>query len=96
MRTQAEWLRQLTALNPAVSSKLGKGNERFAPHKPLLLLCVFEMVEQDRLGGIQLGLTADLALRFHSFWRVVVSRWTTKPELRMPFHGSSGRYLSGE
>ena len=86
MRTQTEWLRQMTALNPAVSCKLGKGNERFAPHKPLLLLCVFELVEQDRLGGIQLGLTADLALRFHSFWRVVVSRWTTKPELRMPFH----------
>jgi putative restriction endonuclease len=86
MKSETEWLRKLTALNPALNKRLGSGNERFAPHKPLLLLCVFELVEQDRLQGTQLSLTADLALRFQSFWRIVVSRWTTKPELRMPFH----------
>lgn len=86
MKTQTEWLRKLTALNPAVNKRLGSGNERFAPHKPLLLLCVLEMVEQGKLQEVNLTLSADLALRFQSFWRVVVSRWTTKPELRMPFH----------
>jgi putative restriction endonuclease len=86
MKSETEWLRKLTALNPAVNKRLGSGNQRFAPHKPLLLLCVFELVEQGRLQDVTLNLTADLALRFQSFWRVVVSRWTTKPELRMPFH----------
>ena len=86
MKTETEWLRKLTALNPAVNKSLGSGNERFAPHKPLLLLCVLEMVEQGRIEGANLNLSVDLALRFQSFWRVVVSRWTTKPELRMPFH----------
>lgn len=86
MKTQTEWLRKLTALNPAVNNKLGRGNERFAPHKPLLLLCVIELVEQGKLPGPQLWLTADLVLRFQSFWRVVVNRWTTKPEVWMPFH----------
>lgn len=86
MKTQTEWLRKLTALNPAVNNRLGPGNERFAPHKPVLLLCVLELAEQDILHEPHLRLTPDLALRFQSFWRVVVGRWTTKPELRMPFH----------
>ena len=86
VKTEREWLRKLTALNPAVNNRLGSGNERFAPHKPLLLLCVFELVEQGQLDTNHLRLTADLVLRFQSYWRVVVSRWTTKPEIRMPFH----------
>jgi putative restriction endonuclease len=86
MKTHVEWLRKLAVLSPAIRKSLGPGNERFAPHKPLLLLCVLELVEQGRLETSQLCLTADLVLRFQSFWRVVVSRWTTKRELRMPFH----------
>lgn len=86
MKSPTEWLRKLTALNPAANRRLGSGKERLAPHKPLLLLCVLELVEQDRLRGTRMTLTPDLALRFQSFWRIVVSRWTTKPELRMPFH----------
>ena len=91
MKTQTEWLRRLTALNPAVNSKLGRGSERFAPHKPVLLLCVLELAEQGRLETNHLSMTPDLILRFHSFWRIVVSRWTTKPELRMPFHHLSNQ-----
>jgi putative restriction endonuclease len=86
MKTPTEWLRKLTALNPSINARLGSGNERFAPHKPLLLLCVMELVEQGRLAESRLTLTAELALRFQSFWRVVVTRWTTKPDLQMPFH----------
>jgi putative restriction endonuclease len=91
MKTQTEWLRKLTALNPAVNKSLGQGNERFAPHKPVLLLCILELAEQGRLCPNQLSMTPDLILRFQSFWRVVVSRWTTKPDLRMPFHHLSNQ-----
>ena len=86
MNSQSEWLRKLTALNPAVNNELGRGNERYAPHKPLLLLCVFELIEQGKLPSHPLWLTPDLVLCFQSFWRVVVTRWTTKPEVWMPFH----------
>ncbi len=86
MNSQSEWLRKLTVLHPAVNNKLGRGNERIAPHKPLLLLCVLELAEQGKLPGHHLTLTADLVLRFQSFWRIVVTRWTTKPEVWMPFH----------
>lgn len=91
MKTRAEWLRKLTALNPAVNNKLGRGSERFAPHKPLLLLCLFELIEQGRLSGNRFTLMPDLLVRFQSYWRVVVSRWTTKPEVRMPFHHLSNQ-----
>lgn len=86
MKSPAEWLRILTRLNPSVNKRLGVGNERFAPHKPLLLLCLLELSEQGQLSETRLSLTPDLVLRFQSFWRVVVARWTTKPDLRMPFH----------
>src|SRR5438067_1991368 len=86
MNSQSDWLRKLTALKPAVNNKLGLGSERYAPHKPLLLLCVLELVEQGMLHGPLLWLTPDLVLRFQSFWKVVVHRWTTKPEVWMPFH----------
>ncbi len=86
MNSNSEWLRRLTALHPAVNNRLGPGKERFAPHKPLLLLCVLELVEGGLVPDGHLSLSADLVLRFQSFWSVVVSRWTTKPDLRMPFH----------
>ncbi len=57
MKMNSEWLRKLTSLKPAVNKKLGLGNERFAPHKPLLLLCVFELVEQGLLDGNYLNLS---------------------------------------
>jgi len=86
MKSQTEWLRQLTALNPAVNNKLGAGNERYAPHKPVLLLCVLELAEQNLLEHAFLRLSPDLVLRFQSFWRIVVLRWATKADIRMPFH----------
>jgi putative restriction endonuclease len=86
MRTQEEWLQKLTALHPAINKRLGSGNERFAPHKLLLLLCIFELAEQVQLETGFLTLTPDLVLRFLSFWKVVVARWTTKSDVRMPFH----------
>lgn len=91
MKSPADWLRQLTALRPAINLRLGPGNERYAPHKPLLLLCVLELAEEEKLSIPHLRLTPELALRFHSYWRIVVARWKTKPELRMPFHHLSNQ-----
>jgi len=91
MKSTTEWLRTLTALNPAVNKALGPGSGRFAPHKPLLLLCILELAEEGRLDPPYLRLSADLVLRFQAFWRIVVSRWMTRPDLRMPFHHLSNQ-----
>lgn len=37
------WLAKLQKLHPSVSKAKGAGNARFAPHKPLLLLCLIDL-----------------------------------------------------
>jgi putative restriction endonuclease len=45
----------------------------------------------EELPGNRLSFTADLVLRFQSYWKVVVSRWLSKPDLRLPFHHLSSQ-----
>jgi len=80
------WLRRLARLSPHVSHARGTGAGRFAPHKPLLLLALVECAEANELAGPRMSLTAGLRLRFNSLWRLVVTRWTTKPDSSLPFH----------
>ncbi|HSB80547.1 MAG TPA: HNH endonuclease [Candidatus Methylomirabilis sp.] len=56
-----------------------------APHKPLLILVVCDLVEEGRLTGAILHRNGDLAFRFSSYWRIVAERRRTKPEVRLPF-----------
>lgn len=56
-----------------------------APHKPILLLVVCDLVEQGKLIGGPLQRTGDLAFRFSSYWRIVADRRGTKPDVRLPF-----------
>jgi putative restriction endonuclease len=56
-----------------------------APHKPLLLLVVCDMIERGKLVGGLLHRTGDLAFRFSSYWRIVADRRRTKPDVRLPF-----------
>jgi putative restriction endonuclease len=56
-----------------------------APHKPLLLLVVCDLVEEGKLGGAILHRDGDLAFRFSSYWRIVAERRRTKPDARLPF-----------
>ena len=76
------WLNQLGTL------KTHKGN---APHKPLLLLTILEIAEQDRDLPTKLRLTPELAFRFQEFEHVVAHRRTQRLDIRLPFHhlGSS-------
>ena|SRR5438128_2118504 len=56
-----------------------------APHKPLLLLVVLDLAEEDKLTGSLLHRDGDLAFRFTSYWRTVAERRRTKPDVRLPF-----------
>jgi putative restriction endonuclease len=57
-----------------------------APHKPLLLLVVFELAEQGQLPKEVLPLTPELAFRFCTYWSIVAQRRTQRPDVRLPFH----------
>lgn len=60
-----------------------KGNP--APHKPLLLLTVIEMVEKGVLKEPLLPYSGELSFRFLALWPIVAARRTQPPEIWMPF-----------
>jgi putative restriction endonuclease len=74
----ARWLRVLSDLNYDPASGI-------APHKPLLLLVVCDLVEEGKLAGAILHRDGDLAFRFSSYWKIVAERRRTKPDVRLPF-----------
>jgi putative restriction endonuclease len=80
MATPEEWLSKLTKL------KVDKARGDPAPHKPLLLLVVLELAEQNELPKDVLPLTPELAFRFCTYWSVVASRRSQKPDIRYPFY----------
>jgi len=61
------WLTKLGQLNPAISRHKLNGKARYAPHKPLLLLCVLDLAENGEFKGPELGKTPELCLRFDSY-----------------------------
>lgn len=80
MDVNAYWLKQIATL------KVDKASGDPAPHKPLLLLVVFDLAEEGLLEQEILALTGELAFRFCTYWTVVAARRTQRPEIRMPFH----------
>ena len=61
-----------------------------APHKPLLLLVLCDLAEQDALPHGAIPLSPELAFRFYSYWKIVAGRRTQRPDVRLPFHFLSG------
>lgn len=57
-----------------------------APHKPLLLLVVIDLIRSQQLSDQYLKLTPDLAFRFAAFWSIVAHRRSQPPDVRLPFH----------
>jgi putative restriction endonuclease len=55
----AGWLDRLCHLNAATTAQRGR-----APHKPLLLLCVLDMVEDGALPSPWLPYSPELLFRF--------------------------------
>ena len=60
-----------------------KGNP--APHKPLLLLTVIEMVEKGIITEPQLPYSGELTFRFLALWPIVAARRSQPPEIWLPF-----------
>jgi putative restriction endonuclease len=79
--TAARWLARLERLRVDVDAAKGR-----APHKPLLLLAVLELLETGRITDGWVNLEAELVLRFQNYWPIVQSRRDNKGDVRMPFH----------
>ena len=57
-----------------------------APHKPLLLLVLAELAEQNKLRSNTLALTGELVFRFLAYWAVVAERRPQRPDIHLPFY----------
>ena len=53
-----------------------------APHKPLLLLAVIELIERRQIRENKIPLFPDLAAAFMRYWSKVTNR---KPNIALPF-----------
>ena len=56
-----------------------------APHKPLLLLVLCDLVEENLVANGLIERNGALAFRFNSYWTVVSDRRRTRPEVLLPF-----------
>jgi putative restriction endonuclease len=64
-----------------------------APHKPLLLLALMDLIEVGRVPLPTAPLSAELTYQFLTYWRIVAHRRKAAPDVRMPFHHLSGDRL---
>src|SRR5437588_5572192 len=76
MATPEQWLTKLAHLH-VYRAKNGP-----APHKPLLMLVLFELAEQGQLALDAVPLTPELAFKFCSYWSIVAHRRTQAPDVR--------------
>lgn len=79
------WLGKLANLNAARSASLG-----VAPHKPLMLFSLMDLMESGDLRDRWVPYNADLATRFRDYWDLVVDRRKNRPDITMPFNALGG------
>ena len=80
------WLGKLTNLNASKSADRG-----IAPHKPLMILSVMDLIENYEIRDRWVAYDAKLVTRFRDYWDLVIERRKNAPEITMPFNalGSS-------
>ena len=74
-----EWLGKICRL------KVDRARPEPAPHKPLLLLVIFDILEAGELSDGMLELTPSLAFRFSVYGSVVAHRRTQQLRVLFPF-----------
>jgi putative restriction endonuclease len=80
LKDQNYWLQKLATL------RIDRARGNPAPHKPLLLLVIMEMMEKGEIESPEVTLSPDIAFRFSVFWSTVAQRRKQRPEVRLPFH----------
>jgi len=85
MDKTAAWLGRFCHLHVAKTAERGR-----APHKPLLLLCIMDMVEDGAITTRWIPYSPELFFRFQCYWAIVYDRQRNKPDMRLPFHALGG------
>jgi hypothetical protein len=62
----AEWLGRICLLNVSKTAERGH-----APHKPLLLLCIMDMIEDGAITTQWIPYSPELFFRFHCYLAIV-------------------------
>jgi len=78
---QTHWLGKLANLNAARTEARG-----IAPHKPLMLLSVIDLIEAGEVKDAFVPYQARLVSQFRSYWDLVLDRQRNRPDITMPFN----------
>ncbi len=80
-QSEAEWLDRLSAL------KVGRGPTGMpAPHKPVMLLSILDLVEAGELATPTVAFNVFLTQRFRDYWGLLAARQPRAPDIALPFH----------
>jgi putative restriction endonuclease len=79
------WLGNLANLNAARTAERG-----IAPHKPLMLLTVIDLIEAGDVPDGWVKFDVRLVSRFRDYWELVLERQRNQPDIPMPFHALGG------
>lgn len=79
------WLGKLANLNVARTGPRG-----IAPHKPLMLLSVIDLIEAGEIKDSTVLYQARLVSQFRSYWDLVLDRQRNHPDIAMPFNALGG------
>jgi putative restriction endonuclease len=83
--TCTHWLGKLANLNVARTESRG-----LAPHKPLMLLTVIDLIVSGDIPDGWVRYDVRLVSRFRDYWELVQDRQRNAPEIPMPFHALGG------
>ena len=83
--TRTFWLGKLANLNASRTEARG-----VAPHKPLMLLSVIDLIEADEITDVSVTYHARLVSQFRSYWDLVLERQRNRPDIAMPFNALGG------
>ena len=79
------WLGKLATLNVARTEARGA-----APHKPLMLLTVIDLIESGDIPDAWVRYDVRLVSRFRDYWELVQDRQRNSPDIPMPFNALGG------
>lgn len=82
---QMFWLGKLANLNVARTAARG-----LAPHKPLMLLTVIDLIEAGEIQDGWVKYDIRLVSPFRDYWELVLDRQRNHPDILMPFHALGG------
>lgn len=74
-----DWLSKFQKL------RVDRASKTPAPHKPLLLLAILDLIENGEIATPEVRLTPELAFRFLGYWEIVGARGRAVGRVELPF-----------